>query len=96
MADAAYSGLLATGHIDGTILLGELTSAPNSVTRPLPFMRDLYCVGGNYQPLTGSAATALGCPASGNRATFVTRTTRRCSPQPASPITPIPSSRPTA
>jgi hypothetical protein len=72
MADAAYSGLLATGHIDGTILLGELTSAPNSVTRPLPFMRDLYCVGGNYQPLTGSAATALGCPASGNRATFVT------------------------
>jgi hypothetical protein len=72
MADAAYSALLETGHIDDTILLGELTSAPNSATRPLPFMRDMYCVGGNYQPLTGSAASAIGCPASGNRATFIT------------------------
>jgi hypothetical protein len=71
MADAIYNGLLATGHLDDTILLGELTSAPNSETRPLPFMREMYCVGGNYQPLTGNAATAIGCPSSGNRATFV-------------------------
>jgi len=71
MADAAYDGLLATGHLDDTILIGELTSGPNSVTHPLPFMDNLYCVNSRYQPLTGSAATAVGCPVSGNRASFV-------------------------
>jgi hypothetical protein len=72
MADAAYTGLLGTGHLDDTILLGELTSALNSATtHPLPWMRDFYCVNGADQPLTGSAASVVGCPTSGNRVTFV-------------------------
>ncbi|MGI8715037.1 MAG: hypothetical protein ACR2NR_18015 [Solirubrobacteraceae bacterium] len=31
-------------------------------TRPLYFLRYLYCVGSNYKPLTGSAAKSVGCP----------------------------------
>jgi hypothetical protein len=72
MADAAYTGLLDTGHLDDTILIGELTSALNSsTTRPLVWLRDFYCVNSHDQPLTGNAATAVGCPTSGNRVRFV-------------------------
>jgi hypothetical protein len=31
-------------------------------TKPLQFIRTLYCVNGSYQPLRGSSAAALGCP----------------------------------
>lgn len=31
-------------------------------TRPLYFLRWLYCVGSNYKPLTGSTAKNVGCP----------------------------------
>lgn len=38
-------------------------------TRPLLFIRDLYCVNTRYQPLRGGAAAAIGCPttAAGSR-----------------------------
>jgi hypothetical protein len=38
---------------------------------PMPFLRALYCVNGSYRALRGSAATQLGCPASGSRKAFV-------------------------
>ncbi|HWF54051.1 MAG TPA: hypothetical protein VG223_05475 [Solirubrobacteraceae bacterium] len=68
--DAAWSALVATGHIEpsNTILIGELAPEGDSTVgnytpmTPMPFMRDLYCVSGSYQPLTGTAAKALGCP----------------------------------
>jgi hypothetical protein len=77
--DGAWSALNLTGHTPATntILIGELapeSSASNGVylpTAPMPFMRDLYCVGSNYRPLTGTAATELACPAtSAARASF--------------------------
>jgi len=40
---------------------------------PMVFVRALYCVGTNYRRLSGTAATALGCPASGSAHTFVTQ-----------------------
>jgi hypothetical protein len=38
---------------------------------PLPFLRALYCVGPSYQPLSGSAAAALGCPSKPDPRAFV-------------------------
>lgn len=69
MVDAAYEGLAAAGHGSDTILIGE--TASGGTTTPVPFVRALYCVGGHQQPLTGAAARALSCPASGNRRQFV-------------------------
>ncbi|HET9074382.1 MAG TPA: hypothetical protein VFN48_07365 [Solirubrobacteraceae bacterium] len=44
-------------------------------TPPLPFLENLYCVtgadGGRLAPLSGSAATAVGCPARPDPARFV-------------------------
>jgi hypothetical protein len=34
-------------------------------TKPLIFLRTLYCVGSNYRPLRGGAASAVGCPTTG-------------------------------
>jgi hypothetical protein len=39
---------------------------------PMVFVRALYCVNGNYRPLTGYAAQVLGCPTSGSPKSFVT------------------------
>lgn len=79
LVDAAYAGLLASGHAPAhdTILIGEL--APEGSTRagpmlpltPLPFIRDLYCVGAGPRPLHGSAAAAAGCRAGGGFGRFV-------------------------
>ena len=72
LLDSAWSALAATGHTPATdtILFGETAPrAPAGVpgnfngTRPLPFIRALYCVDSSYKPLQGSAATAAGCPA---------------------------------
>jgi hypothetical protein len=72
LLDAAWSALQATGHGRDTILIGELApagatfgNAPGAfaVMAPLRFLRALYCVDTSYKPLTGSAATARGCPA---------------------------------
>jgi hypothetical protein len=83
--NAAFRALLSTGHRPSTdtILVGEL--APEGCVQgvrciyprtdwpipPLPFLRAVYCVGATYHPLTGSSATELGCPASGDPRSFV-------------------------
>jgi hypothetical protein len=70
--DAAWTGLVASGHTPAAgnqFLIGELAPEGDSATgpyipmTPMPFLRDLYCVGGNWRPLTGAPASALGCPA---------------------------------
>ena len=77
--DAAYAALSQTGHsaATDTFLIGELapegsegTAAEDAMT-PMPFLRALYCVGSGFQPLRGSAATALGCPSGGATGSFV-------------------------
>jgi hypothetical protein len=71
LLEAAWRSLQATGHGRDTVLWGEL--APRGLTTgdnpgdfsgmvPLRFLRALYCVGSSLQPLSGSAATARGCP----------------------------------
>ena len=73
LADAAWSALDRTGHGHDTTLIGELApegstvaGAPGNfaVMAPLRFLRALYCVGADFQPLRGTAATQRGCPAS--------------------------------
>ncbi|MGP0050741.1 MAG: hypothetical protein ACLPZR_18105 [Solirubrobacteraceae bacterium] len=65
-------------HRHDTILWGEFAArgqgAPATLgvpqthpgnyaqTKPLIFIRELFCVNSFYQPLTGSAAAAIGCP----------------------------------
>ncbi len=79
LLDAAWTGLAASGHkpATDTILIGE--TAPRGLdhpignfsgTKPLRFLRVLYCVGPSLQPLSGSAASERGCPttAAGSRA----------------------------
>jgi hypothetical protein len=68
LVDTSYAALKASGHASDTILIGELAS--HGAVYPIPFTQELYCVSGSYRPLTGSRATALGCPSSGNRARF--------------------------
>jgi hypothetical protein len=74
LADAAWDGLRASGHGKDITLIGEtgpagatFRGAPGmfGAMAPLKFLRALYCVGADYKPLTGSAATARGCPATG-------------------------------
>ncbi|HZU60070.1 MAG TPA: hypothetical protein VE983_03850 [Solirubrobacteraceae bacterium] len=83
--DGAFAALSQTGHgpRTDTILVGDL--APEGYVRglpcfypraecpipPLPFLRTLYCVGGDYRPLSGGAATAADCPRSGSPKEFV-------------------------
>jgi hypothetical protein len=75
----AWNALQATGHGADTILIGETaprgTSGPATPshpqglpgdfgqTRPLAFLRTLYCVNSSYRELRGPAARAVGCPA---------------------------------
>jgi hypothetical protein len=81
LVDAAWQGLAETGHTPkrDTILIGE--TAPRGQVGPhlpgatggllpLIFIRALYCVSPEDKPLTGAAATTLGCPASGSTASF--------------------------
>jgi hypothetical protein len=71
LLDAAWTSLKGTGHGQDTILIGE--TAPRGQTTgdapgnfqgmvPLRFVRALYCVDADFHPLTGSPATARGCP----------------------------------
>ncbi|HWF53316.1 MAG TPA: hypothetical protein VG223_01750 [Solirubrobacteraceae bacterium] len=69
IADEAWSALQSTGHAGDTILLGE--TANQGVLDPIPFVRDLYCVGSNNLPLHGGAASAVGCPTAGAPSSFV-------------------------
>jgi hypothetical protein len=69
LVDAGWSGLRASGHSNDTVLIGE--TASGGITRPLDFVRGLYCVNSSNRPLRGGAASALGCPTSGSRSAFV-------------------------
>ena len=69
----------ATGHGHDTILIGEFaplglsgSAGPGhpqglpgnfGQTKPLQFLRTLYCVDSNYRELRGRAARSVGCPA---------------------------------
>jgi hypothetical protein len=79
LLDAGWKALQATGHGHDTIIMGSLSprgfkgpvsarfpqGLPGyfSTTKPLQFLRALYCVGSDYQPLRGTAAAQSGCPA---------------------------------
>lgn len=85
LLDAGWSGLHATGHGRDTILIGNLDargqSAPSTrsqpqglpgnfaATKPMQFVRTLYCVNSSYKELRGGAAAVVGCPtnAAGSR-----------------------------
>ena len=76
---AGWNALQATGHGGDTILIGEVAarglsgpatrSHPAGLpgdfgqTKPLTFLRTLYCVDSSYRELRGAAARAVGCPA---------------------------------
>ncbi len=72
LVDAAWTALGQTGHASDQIVIGEV--APRGQTTgdqpgnfsgmvPLRFIRALYCVDLSFHPLTGTAATLRGCPA---------------------------------
>jgi hypothetical protein len=69
LVDAGYKALIGTGHGSDTILIGETASGGKVTT--IPFLRDLYCVGSDDQPLSGHAAALVGCPSSGDGRQFV-------------------------
>jgi hypothetical protein len=77
--DAAFGALKASGHepSSDTILIGELAPEGKESTgdedpiAPLSFLRSLYCVDASDQPLQGTAASALDCPATPDRRSFV-------------------------
>jgi hypothetical protein len=86
LLDKAFAQLQATGHRRDTILIGSLAargsrsksskSVPDGrpgnfgTTKPLQFIRALYCVDTRNRPLRGSAARSESCPtnAAGSRA----------------------------
>jgi hypothetical protein len=68
LVGGAYDGLVATGHGNDTILIGE--TAPKGLNvqgitrsiKPLRFIRDMYCVDGHLHNMRGRRARLLGCP----------------------------------
>jgi len=76
---AGWSALGDTGHGRDRILIGNLDArgqaggpgpqAPEGYpgyfgdTKPLTFVRELYCVDSRYRPVRGRVASAQGCPA---------------------------------
>jgi hypothetical protein len=78
MVRVAWAALQQTGHSRDTILIGGFAPSGVSgrpsrshpgglpgnyaMTKPLVFVRALYCVGTDYRPLRGSHARARGCP----------------------------------
>jgi hypothetical protein len=83
LVSAGWHALQQTGHGHDTILIGEFAARglsgkvtkghPEGLpgdaaqTKPLQFIRTLYCVGSNYKPLSGKIAKAEGCTASKGR-----------------------------
>ena len=81
LVSQTWNALQATGHAGDTFLIGEFAprglsargtaKRPHGLpgqfgqTKPLRFLRTLYCVDSSYRPLRGPAARAVGCPASG-------------------------------
>jgi len=76
MVNAAWTALVKTGHRSDTILIGETAAyganhkGYGASMDPLIFVRAFYCVGADYKPLKGSAATQIGCPKSGSPGAF--------------------------
>jgi hypothetical protein len=76
LVDGAYDGLVATGHGNDTILVGE--TAPKGVSKqgetraisPEKFLRQVYCLDDNNQFLQGTSAELRGCPVSDQAAKF--------------------------
>ncbi|HTU84093.1 MAG TPA: hypothetical protein VMF57_00890 [Solirubrobacteraceae bacterium] len=80
LLDAGWSGLQATGHGRDTILIGNLDARGQSgkasrslpqglpgdfaATKPMQFIRTLYCLNASYKELRGGAAGQVGCPTS--------------------------------
>jgi hypothetical protein len=78
LVDAGWAALQRTGHQSDTVLIGNFSargfkSPPTrrftqgfpgnfSTTKPLQFLRTLYCVDPRYHELRGRAAAAVGCP----------------------------------
>jgi len=85
LVNQTWNALQATGHGNDTILIGEFAplglsgragpghpqGLPGNFgqTKPLQFVRTLYCVDSDYRQLRGRAARAVGCPttAAGSR-----------------------------
>jgi hypothetical protein len=85
LVNSGWHALQASGHARDTILIGELAAKgalpgpypkktgglPGNYgqTRPLLFIRNLYCVDRSFHYLRGAAARATGCPttAAGSR-----------------------------
>jgi hypothetical protein len=79
LVDAGWSALERTGHGHDTLIIGNLSprgfkGPPShrfpeglpgnfSTTKPLQFVRTLYCVDSRYRQLRGDAAATVGCPA---------------------------------
>jgi hypothetical protein len=86
---SGWNALQATGHGHDKIVIGELAARglsgkaspghpqglPGELaqTKPLIFIRTLYCVDSNYNRLKGKAASSVGCPTSGSAARFRTQ-----------------------
>jgi hypothetical protein len=78
LASQMWNALQATGHGHDTIIIGELAPRGLSAlgsrqrpqglpgdfgqTKPLQFLRTLYCVDSSYRELRGRVAGAVGCP----------------------------------
>jgi hypothetical protein len=78
LVDQGWAALVHTGHGHDRVILGNLDarglSAPASkrnpdgwpgifgATKPLTFLRELYCVDHHLRPLRGAAAREQGCP----------------------------------
>ncbi|MFL5841624.1 MAG: hypothetical protein ACJ77Z_14340 [Thermoleophilaceae bacterium] len=64
---AATDALAATGHDKDTVLFGEVLPVGQSklgtlnTIRPLLWLREFFCLDGNYKPYRGAAASARGC-----------------------------------
>lgn len=68
LLDAGWTALQRTSHGHDTIIMGSLSPrgfnhpANFSTTKPMQFVRSLYCVDARYRELRGASAAAVGCP----------------------------------
>ncbi|MCW3012062.1 MAG: hypothetical protein JWO90_2466, partial [Solirubrobacterales bacterium] len=69
LMDQMYASLVATGHANDVILIGETApkgqervTGPTRALKPGRFIRQLYCLDDNLQFLRGTSAEVRGCP----------------------------------
>jgi hypothetical protein len=86
LVDAAWNAFQATGHSHDKIVIGELAARglsgkathkhPEGLpgdfaqTKPMQFVRTLYCLDSHSHRLKGSTARAEGCPTGGSASSF--------------------------